>query len=347
MFGINFIKAQPNLYFMQFKQGKIVRAGEGLSFFYYTPLSSLVAVPMASVDIPFIFNEVAADFQEVTVQGQVAYRIVDPQKLALLLNFTLATDNKSYLSDDPEKLPQRIINQVQVLMRAELQKLTLKAVLKGSEPIVNAVRKNLASGELVAQLGVEILSLSVLAIKPNPETARALEAEIREQLLLEADEADEAIYTRRNAAVEQERAIKENELNTEIAVENKKRQIRETKIAADRAVQEKRQAMQQEGMQGNISLEEKKQALVELTVQNKKVEADAQAYGINASMEVFKSVEPRVLQALASTGMDPAQLIAGAFLNLADNADKIGNLNIAPELLQGLLGETKTLRPQA
>ena len=48
-------------------------------------------------------------------------------------------------------------------------------------------------------------------------------------------EADEAIYARRNSAVEQERAIKENELNTEIAVENKKRQIRETQMDAERA----------------------------------------------------------------------------------------------------------------
>lgn len=344
MFGINFVKAQPNVYFMQYKKGKVIREGEGLSFFYYAPMSSLVAVPMASVDIPFIFNEVATDFQEITVQGQVAYRVVDPKKLSALLNFSLAANNKTYTSDDPEKLPHRVINQVQVLMRAELQKLTLKEVLKGSETIVSAVRKSLVTCELVEQLGIEILSLSVLAIKPNPETARALEAEIREQLLLEADEA---IYTRRNAAVEQERAIKENELNTEIAVEDKKRQIRETKIEADRAVQEKRQAMQQEGMKGDITLEEKKKDLVYLAAQNKKVEADAQAYGINATMEVFKSVEPKVLQALASTGMDPAQLIAGAFLNLADNADKIGNLNIAPELLQGLLGETKTFRPQA
>jgi regulator of protease activity HflC (stomatin/prohibitin superfamily) len=311
-----------------------VREGEGLSFFYYAPTSSLVAIPMASVDVPFIFKEVAADFQEITVQGQVAYRVVDPKKLANLLNFTLATNNQTYVSDDPVKLPQRVINQVQVLMRAELQKLTLKEALKSYETIVTAVRKGLTACELVEQLGIEILALSILAVKPNPETARALEAEIREQLLLEADEA---IYTRRNAAVEQERTIKENELNTEIAVENKKCQIRETKIEADRAVQEKKQAMQQEGMAGDINLEEKRKDLVELTVLNTKTEADAQAYGLNAAMDAFKNVDPKVLQALASIDMDPAQLIAGAFVNLADNADKIGNLNIAPELLQELL----------
>lgn len=334
MFGINFIKAQPNIYFLQYRKGRIVREGEGISFFYYTPLSSVVAVPLASVDFPFIFNEVTADFQEITVQGQLTYRVNDPKRLAKLLNYTLADNKVDYISDDPDKLPLRIINQVQVLMRAELQKLDLRAVLKSSETLIGDLRKRLVTSELIEQLGIEILAFSVLAIKPNPETARALEAEIREQLLLEADEA---IYTRRNAAVEQERAIKENELNTEIAVENKKRQIRETKIEADRAVQEKRQTMQKEGMAGNIDLEHKKKDLVELAARNREVEADAQAYGIKAAMEAFGNVDPKILQALASIGMDPAQMIAGAFLNLADNADKIGNLNIAPELLQELM----------
>lgn len=338
MFGIRFVKAEPNTYFLQYKGGRIVKEGEGLSFFYYEPTTSLVAVPMASVDVPFIFKEVAADFQEITVQGQVAYRVVDPKKLATLLNYTLAPGNEAYVSDDPDKLPQRVINQVQVLMRAELQKLSLKDALKSYEAIVTSVRKGLAECEMVDQFGIEVLSLSILAVKPNPETARALEAEIREQLLLEADEA---IYIRRNAAVEQERTIKENELNTEIAVEEKKRQIRETKIEADRAVQEKKQAMQQEGMAGNVELEKKRRELVDLSVQNSKAEADAQAYGLNAAMDAFKNIDPRVLQALASINMDPSQLIAGAFMNLADNAEKIGNLNIAPELLQELISGTQ------
>ena len=224
-------------------------------------------------------------------------------------------------------------------MRAELQALTLKNALKKSDALVTAVRRGLVGCELVEQLGIEVLALSVLAVKPNPETARALEAEMREQLLLEADEA---LYTRRNAAIEQERSIKENELNTEIAVESKKRQIRETKIDADRAVQEKRQAMQQEEMKGNVVLEEKRKDLVELAVKNKKAEAEAQAYGMNAAMEAFRNVDPKVMQALASVGMEPAQLIASAFQNLAENADKIGNLNIAPELLQELLSAAPT-----
>ena len=341
MFGIQFVKAQPNIYFLQYRKGQIVREGAGLSFFYYAPVSSVVAIPMSSVDIPFIFKEVTMDFQEVTVQGQVAYRVRDPKKLAGLLNFTLASGSRDYVSDDPERLPQRVINQVQVLMRTELQKLRLKDALKSSEALVEGVRRGLAACELVEQLGIEVLALSVLAVKPNPETARALEAEVREQLLLEADDA---IYIRRNAAVEQERTIKENELNTEIAVENKKRQIREAKIDADRAVQERRQAMEQEEMQGFVALEEKRKDLVELATMNKKSEADAQAYGMKALLDTFKNIDPKVMQVLGNVGMDPAQLIAGAFQNLANNADKIGNLNIAPELLQGLLSQDRIER---
>ncbi len=334
MFGIRFIKVEPSTYVLQYKRGKVVREGSGLSFFYYGPSSSLVAVPIASVDVPFIFEEVTADFQEVTVQGQVAYRVREPGKLSSLLNFTLAPDQRRYISDDPEKLPRRIIDQVQVLMRAELQKVGLRSALKNSEAMVAAVREGLGTSDMADQLGIEVLSLSVLALKPNPETARALEAEVREQLLLSADEA---VYRRRNAAVEQERAIKENELNTAIAVENKKREIREAKIDADRAVQEKQQAMDQAEMAGNVTLEEQRRELVALAVENRKAEADAKAYDMEATMKVVRSVEPKVMQALTSMGMTPAQLIAGAFQNLADNAGRIGNLNIAPELLSELL----------
>ena len=46
-----------------------------------------------------------------------------------------------------------------------------------------------------------------------------MEAATREQIL---QQQDEAIYKRRNAAIEQERIVKENELNTEIKVAEKK-----------------------------------------------------------------------------------------------------------------------------
>ena len=223
MFGLRFIKVPPTTHVIQYKGGKIVREGAGLSFFYYAPTTSLVAVPVGSTDVPFIFEEQTADYQNVSLQGQVTYRIVEPGKLASLMDFTLGSGGRGYDSEDPERLPQRVINLVHVLARAELEKLSLREALRASDSLVTAIRTQLVGLPELKALGLEVLGLSLLAIKPTPETARALEAETREALLRGADEA---IYIRRNAAVEQERGIRENELNTEIAVENKKRQIR-------------------------------------------------------------------------------------------------------------------------
>lgn len=334
MFGFRFIKVQPTTYLLQYQRGSVVREGAGLSFFYFGPTTSLVAVPTASTEEPFIFEETTADHQTVTIQGQVTYRVADPKKLAGLMNFTLSANGQSYVSDDPQKLPQRLINIVNVLARTEIQALPLRKAVKASDSLVAALRPKLAAAPEVSALGLEILGFSLLAIKPTPETAKALEAETRELLL---KEADEAIYRRRNSAVEQERAIKENELNTEIAVELKKRQIRETKMDADRAVQEKQRLLHEAEMAASVVLEEKKKELVGLTAANARAEADARAYGIEATMKAIGTADSRVLQALANSGMKPEQLIAVAFQELAGRADKIGQLNISPDLLSQLI----------
>src|SRR6186713_866801 len=125
MFGIKFIKVQPTTYLLQYRGGKIVREGLGLSFFYYGPTTSLVAVPVASTDAPFIFQETTADFQAVTIQGHVTYRVREPRRLATMLNYTLTPRGQTYATKDPEKLPERVIHVVNVLARTELQKLPL------------------------------------------------------------------------------------------------------------------------------------------------------------------------------------------------------------------------------
>jgi hypothetical protein len=296
----------------------------------------LVAVPVASTDTPFIFQETTADFQSVTIQGQVTYRVSDPKRLAALLNYTLAPNGQTYASEDPEKLPERVIHVINVLARAELQKLPLREAIRASDELVKAVKAGLVAAEEIRSLGLEVLGLSILAIKPTPETARALEAETREKLFRDADEA---VYSRRNSAVEQERAIKENELNTEIAVENKKRQIRETQMEAERAVQEKKHLVEKEALEADISMEDRRKELVILAAENAKAEADARAYGVSSTMKALAVADARILQALATIGMKPEQLIAFAFQELAGKAEKIGQLNISPDLLRELMSE--------
>jgi hypothetical protein len=333
MFGFRFIRTEPTQFVMLFRNGRAERTGAGLAFWYFEPSSSIVVVPTASVNEPFIFLEVTADFQDVTVQGQIAFRIADPVRTATLLNFAVDSGG-DYVSEDPEKLSQRLLDRVRVAMRAEVQALPLKEALSKGEAMIGRVAQLLNDDPIIKALGVEVLGLSLLAIKPKPETAKALEAEAREALLRRADEA---MYARRNASVEQERTIKENELATEIAVENKKRQVREAQMEAERSVKERQLQIEREEMTGKIGLEEQNKALVALASENAREEADAKAYGLTAMMKAFGGADPKVLQALASVGMQPAHLMALAFRDLADNAAKIGQLNVSPDLLREVL----------
>ncbi|MNI13976.1 SPFH domain / Band 7 family protein [compost metagenome] len=334
MFGFRFVKFQPSEYVLKIKNGKVVREGVGLSFYYYVPTTSVVVVPVSSIDVPFMFEEITNDYQTVTVQGQLTYRIVDYRKTTQILNYTYNLRKNTYLSDDPGKLAQRVINIAKVLTKKQLEQLPLREAIQSSERLAKTITQEIGRNEEIGKLGIELMGLSILAIVPNKETLRALEAQAREEILRSADNA---LYERRNASIEQERRVKENELNTEIAVETKKKQIRETQLDAERSVKQKQNAMKEEQLSFDTALEAKKQELIGLTVANQRAEADAKAYELSAVMNSLQGVAPGVLQALTNVGMKPDKLIAIAFQELAENAGKIGQLNISPDLLQGLM----------
>ena len=105
--------------------------------------------------------------------------------------------------------------------RGEIQQRKLEEVLTQYESMAGRVLERVKSSALLEPVGAELLSVYFIAAKPTPEVAKALEAEYRETLLRKADMA---ISARRAAAVEEERKIKENELNTEITLEEQRRQ---------------------------------------------------------------------------------------------------------------------------
>jgi len=332
MLGINYIKFDSMNYVIHYQNGKIKKEGRGLSFFYFSPNASIVSIPVQSNDFQFVFNETTKDYQEVTIQGQVTYKIVQPKQLAETLDFTV-NSKKQYLKSDYEKIQQRIINEAQTASASIIQKLSLKEALRQLEGIENEIFTSVQDSKAVKMLGVEILSVNVLGVSPNPEMARALEAQTRESL---QKEADQAVYERRNFAVEQERIIKESELNTEIAVEEKQKQIVEKKMETDIVKQENEQKLKEMNMTSSIALEEQKKALIDIQVTNEKKEADVKEYVLNANLKPYKELDWKTLMAISNNGNDPSNNIALAFRELAENADKIGNLNISPDLLESL-----------
>jgi hypothetical protein len=141
-----------------------------------------------------------------------------------------------------------------------------------------------------------VLTVHFLSTKPTPEVAKALEAEYRESLLRRADEA---IYARRAAAVAEEAKIKENELNSQIMLE-----------------QQRRKFIDLEGANQLQEAENRGKALEK--------EAEHRARALEREMKAYGTLDARSLLALG-------------IRDLGANAQKIGNLNISPEILAELL----------
>lgn len=332
MFGVRHIKFDSMTYIFHYKNGNIKREGRGLSFFYFSPNSSIVAIPIGSNDLPFIFQESTNDYQTVHIQGQISYKITNPKILADVLDFTV-DDNRQYKKNDMEKLNQRIINEAQTATSSYIHEIKLKDAIRSAKTIEAKILDGLKSSQTVGMLGIEILGTNILAIQATPEMTRALETETREKL---QQEADQAIYERRNFAVEQERKIKESELNTEIAIEEKQKQIAEKKMESEVQKAENERKLREMKLAADIAVENQRKQFIEQKTENDKKEAETQGYVIETTLRPYKEIDWKILTAL-NNNSDPKFNISLAFRQLAENADKIGNLNISPDLLDSIL----------
>lgn len=304
MLDIGYFKALPTEYVLKYVSGKLVKEGPGLAFYYLQHRTQIVAVPANSSDTAFAFQEMTGNFQTVTVQGQCTYRTADPRQAAVVLNFTLEPGKRTYVSEDPVHLAQRVTSVVQMETRAALQRRTLEEALSDSETMAREALARIREGMLLAPMGVELLSLYFLPVEPTPEVSKALEAQYRESLLRRQDEA---IYARRAAAVEDERTIKENELTTQVTLEQQREQL----IALEGA-----NALQEAELQGRA----------------REREAESRARELELQMAIYRTMQPGMLLALAMK-------------ELGQNAGNIGNLTITSELLASVLNALPATAP--
>ena len=334
MLGLQYFKADSSTFVIKTVNGRIRKKGKGLSFFYNVATASIAAVPVNAQEAPFIFKLLTADFQSVTVQGQITYRVALPEKMAEMLNYSLKNDGITYVSEDPLKLSDRVIRIVQAIVQNKVQNTVLRDALKLGQDLVSLLRDRLAGDSPLEALGIALLDVSISAVQPTPETARALEAEAREAIL---KKADDAIYDRRKSAVEQERTIKEAELQTELSVQQKEQEIEESRILNERTIQRGKVETERERLQAEIAAETQRKDLVSLNSENSRQQADAEAYAISARMKAFRELPVENLKAMALANMEPEQLMAMAFESLAQNAGKIGELTITPDLFGQVL----------
>jgi hypothetical protein len=230
-----YFKGEPNVHVIKFRNGRIVKHGDGINFWFSPLNASIAAVPTVSQEAQFVFTEHTVDHQTVSLQGALTYRIVEPLEVAKRLNFTIEPRTGRFRNEDPDKLARRVINVVQAHTRGRVSQLTLETALKQVREISAAVFESVIEEPSLQALGIALEGLHFTAVRATPEMQKALEADFRESL---QQRADQAIYARRAAAVTEERRIRESELNTEVDLENRRRDLVDTQARNNLALAE-------------------------------------------------------------------------------------------------------------
>ncbi|CAL2070985.1 SPFH domain-containing protein [Streptomyces sp. TR1341] len=330
--GWRHLRGTPTAHIRHHRSGQLVHDGPGLSFWFRSLTAALSEIPVDDRELAMTFHARTADFQDVTVQATVTYRIGDPALAAARLDFSVDPDTGAWRGTPLEQLATLLTETAQEHALDVLARTPLSAALTDG---VSTVRERLAAG-LAAQprlpdTGIEVVAVRVVALRPEPEVERALRTPAREQI---QQEADRATYERRAVAVERERAIAENELASRIELAR-----REERLVEQRGTNARREAEEQAAADAVRA-----DAEAARTVRLAQAEADKVVRLARAAAEQEREVGEARAQARAAwlrvhAEADVATLHALAAMRVAENLPDIESVTISPDVLTGLLAK--------
>ena len=202
------LRGNATAYVQHLRNGKPAHAGAATSF-WFRPLSAVLSeVPVDDRELPLLFHARTADFQDVTVQATVTYRISDPDIAAARIDFSIDPETGTWRATPLDQVAGLLAETAQQHALDLIAAGELATVLAGGvAPIREAVGTGLARDARLAETGIAVIGVRVVAVRPEPEMEKALRTPTREQV---QQDADKATFERRALAVERERAIGQN-----------------------------------------------------------------------------------------------------------------------------------------
>jgi regulator of protease activity HflC (stomatin/prohibitin superfamily) len=326
MMFLKHLRAEPNQFVLHFKGGKLRKSGAGVAYWFLPLSAALAQVPVEDISTTFVLNERSRDYQAVKLQCTVIYRVADPERAVARVNFSINVDTGVWMERPLEAIATLWMQRTLTPTRTYLAGATLEEALReGPERIRNALVSALGSDGQIAAMGLALVGVVIDQIAPLADVEKALQTPAREAI---QGKADQATFQRRADAVEKERAIKENELATELELERKQAQLIAQR--GDNALDQVRQNMAAEQAKTIAEIE---RAQLSAEGDAKRSEVDATAHADAARTLAKARLEEEHARHIIWQGT-PTNAALGLVLNrFAENISTIGTINITPELL--------------
>lgn len=318
---VRHLRAEPTSHVLHYRRGDLVREGAGLAFWFRAINSAIAEVPIDDRELPFLFHGRSEDYQELTVQGVITFRVADPPLLARRVDFSVDLDTGRWVQAPLQQVSALLTQLAQQFVIDELVRLKLRQILTDAvAPIRDRIATGLADETALTELGIRVVAVRVHAVTPAAEVEKALQQPTREAI---QQQADQATFERRALAVEKERAIADNELKNQIELARREEEL-----------------VEREGANARRRAEEDAIAkMVDTT-------AAAERAGIDDARkaQTIDTVEGAELRAEAErariqTEMPAQTMLALALRELAAEIGKVEHLTLTPDLLTPLVAK--------
>src|SRR5512133_2622944 len=335
------LRSDASAHVLMWKAGRLVRAGRGLAFLFQPHSASIAEVPVDDREMPVVFHGRSSDFQDVTAQGVLTFRVTDPAVLATRVDFTIDLASGAWRRQPLETLALLFAQLAEQHAAGWVARTPVRSVLAvGTDRIRAAIEAGLAADPALPAMGRAVVSVRVSSVRPTPELEKALEAPTRESI---QQAADEATFARRALAVEKERAIQENELKNRIELAR-----REEELIGQQGQNGRRQAAEEAEAQ-RIAAEAKAartaieaaaaaarvRAAGEAEAHRTRLQGEAEASALELSEKIRSASERARMEAVRE--VPPAVMFAVAAREIAGKLEKIervrlGGGTLAPAL---------------
>ncbi len=316
---VRHLRADTNMYVRHLRNGEVAHEGAGIAFWFRPRVSAISQVPLDDREQALLFHARTADFQDLTVQATVNYRVVDPLLATTRIDFGVDPSTGYWNSVPLETLGGLLTELAQQPALELLGRLEMRdALATGIGQVRERVAAALADDPRLAERGIVVTDIRVVAIKADPDLERAMQTETREQV---QQEADRATFERRALAVQRERAIAENELENQIELAKQ-----EEALVGQRGQNERKRATEQAAAEAIAAEAQATQRRLAAATEADatRVLGEAAADAETARYGAYREVETAVIAALAMQ-------------ELAKNLPAIENLTITPDLISQVL----------
>ncbi|MGF1528605.1 MAG: hypothetical protein ACFCBW_17685, partial [Candidatus Competibacterales bacterium] len=249
------------------------------------------------------------DFQRLQASASLLWRIQDPVVCATHYDFAVKDRQRRDSHPELRRLEARLQAMALSVLQGVVQGHALTAVLKAQEDIARQATAGLLQLDDLTKAGLAIQGMAGLSLSPDADTAKALEAEVRERLLAQADEAR---GERQIEAERRDRRIQQETIATQAALQRANFDLEQQRIADQQALAAQRHQAALEQAQQALVLENEQLAIAKTRAEVARFRARADSAFTAATVAAMAELPADVARALGAPNQSPQTVFARA-----------------------------------